>query len=209
MEIFERVVALIFFILFFPVFVIIGILIFLFEPFKPVIYKGVRIGRFGKPFIMYKFRTLKINAEKIVGKGLLNDKLNLYTPIGKILRYLKLDELPQLLNVIKGDMSFIGPRPDRPIRFYENLINVSDYEKRLYVKPGMSGIAQMEGDYYSLPEEKLQWDLIWINNGNTKVYFKYFFMTIFYVLHKLSAKLSPLSRITPWVSIALIITFKL
>ena len=189
-----------------PLFILLSIIVFVGDPFKPIIYKGVRIGYKGKKFIMYKFRTLKVNAEKIVGNKLLRDSMSLKTPIGKILRYTKLDELPQLFNVLKGDMSFIGPRPDRPIRYYENIKTIKGYGKRLNVIPGMSGIAQVKGNYFTHPALKLSYDLQWILNRNLFAYFLYIIETIFMIGKKVAVKFVPATRIAPWVSIALLIT---
>ena len=198
--------SLILIILLFPLFMIIGLLISISEPFKPIIYEGKRIGFNGKTFIMYKFRTLKLNAEKVVGKGLLNENMSLKTPLGKILRFTKLDELPQLFNILNGDMSFIGPRPDRPIRYYNNIKTIKGYETRLRVLPGMSGIAQVEGDYYTPPELKLSWDQSWIENRNIVLYLWYIFKTAIMIGRKIAVKFVPATRLAPWVSVALLIT---
>jgi lipopolysaccharide/colanic/teichoic acid biosynthesis glycosyltransferase len=206
MRILEKLTALIFFIMLLPVFIIIGLMIFITEPFKPIFYKGVRIGKFGRRFIMYKFRTLKIGAEKMVNSKLLDKNLGLETFIGKVIRYSKLDELPQLINIIKGEMSFIGPRPVRPIRFYKNLLRIDDYEKRFLVNPGMSGIAQVEGDYYSLPEEKLVWDLFWIKNISFSLYITYLFKTIFMIGERVFGKISfPFRKALPWAGFAFLL----
>lgn len=105
----------------------------------PVFYRGVRIGRFGKSFRMFKFRTMVVNADKIGGPSTSDNDPRL-TKIGKFLRKYKLDELPQLINVLKGEMSFVGPRPEVP--FYVNMF--SEREKNiLTVKPGMTDWASL------------------------------------------------------------------
>lgn len=105
----------------------------------PVFYRGVRIGRFGKPFRMFKFRTMVVNADKIGGPSTSDDDPRL-TKIGKFLRKYKLDELPQLINVLKGEMSFVGPRPEVP--FYVNMFTEEE-KKILTVKPGITDWASL------------------------------------------------------------------
>jgi lipopolysaccharide/colanic/teichoic acid biosynthesis glycosyltransferase len=111
---------------------------------KPIFYKGDRLGKDKKIFSIYKFRTLPDNAQKdVIGAELLSDKHNLTTPFTEFLRDTRLDELPQLWNVIKGDMSFIGPRPERP-EIYDKLCKeIPNYDKRFLVKPGLLGYSQL------------------------------------------------------------------
>ncbi len=202
MNMWERMLALTLLLLLSPLMLLIAIAIYIFEPGAPIFYSGIRIGRFGHRFVIYKFRSLKVNAEAIVGKALLTDELDLKTPLGKLLRQTKLDELPQLINVVRGEMSFIGPRPVRPIRFYSNLASIEDYKERFTVLPGLSGIAQVEGDYFSSPREKLYWDIHWIRNRSLKLYFWYMTKTIFMVGAKISSRfLFPVRKAVPWVSL--------
>ena len=105
----------------------------------PVFYRGVRVGRFGKPFRIFKFRTMVINAEKIGGPSTADDDPRI-TRIGKFLRKYKLDELPQLINVLKGEMSFVGPRPE--VQHYVNMF--TEKEKAiLSVRPGITDWASL------------------------------------------------------------------
>ncbi len=128
---------------------------------------------YGKPFTIYKFRTMRDQAEKKCGPVWACDNDPRITPLGKFLRQTNLDELPQLLNVLKGDMSLVGPRPERP--FFVNQLEVlmPGYTKRLRVKPGITGLAQIRlTDDNSLQalEQKLGYDLEYCQNGNLKSY---------------------------------------
>lgn len=105
----------------------------------PVFYRGVRIGQFGKPFRIYKFRTMVVDAEKIGGPSTADDDPRI-TKIGKFIRKYKLDELPQLINVLKGEMSIVGPRPEVP--FYVNMFTEEE-KKILSVKPGITDWASL------------------------------------------------------------------
>ena len=129
----------------------------------PVLYRGRRIGIHTRAFTIFKFRTLKTHAEATIGPRLLREEDALVTPVGRILRELKLDELPQLWNVLKGDMRLVGPRPMRPVldaRYRHAAI--PGYATRFQVKPGLTGLAQVQGDYYSPIDEKVRWDAIYV-----------------------------------------------
>jgi lipopolysaccharide/colanic/teichoic acid biosynthesis glycosyltransferase len=104
------------------------------------------------------------DAEKMSGPVLADDKDSRITPIGRFLRLIRLDELPQLINVIKGDMSLVGPRPERPFFFEQFEKDIPEYGYRLKVKAGLTGLAQVEGKYNTSVENKLRYDLIYINN---------------------------------------------
>lgn len=133
----------------------------------PVIFKQKRVGENEKIFVLYKFRTMRNDAEK--GSGAVWAKKNdpRVTRIGKFLRKTRLDELPQLFNVLKGDMSFVGPRPERP-EFVEKLKEIIPYySERHFVKPGVTGWAQVRYPYGASVEdavEKLRYDLFYIKN---------------------------------------------
>ncbi|MEK7191990.1 MAG: sugar transferase [Patescibacteria group bacterium] len=153
----------------------------------PVIFQQERLGKNGSPFTIYKFRTMRADAEKDGPKWASVDD-NRSTAIGKILRKTHLDELPQLINILQGDLSFVGPRPERP-EFVEQLKKeVPFYELRLLVKPGITGWAQINYKYGASIEEtyeKIQYDLYYLKNKSLLFDFlillrtvKYFFTTI-------------------------------
>ena len=130
----------------------------------PVLYTQERLTKGNKLFKIYKFRTMIPDAEKISGPVLAGEKDPRITPLGRFMRALRLDELPQLINVINGDMSLVGPRPERPffVEQFEKII--PEYQFRLKVKAGLTGLAQVEGKYNTSVEDKLRYDLIYINN---------------------------------------------
>jgi len=141
-----------------PVAILIPLLIKISSP-GPVFYKQQRVGKDGKLFTLYKFRTMVKDAEKEVGPVLASRDDPRVTKVGKILRATRLDELPQLLNVIKGDMSLVGPRPERPhfVKKHKAL-----HELRLAVKPGLTGLAQVRSFYDLKPRHKIKYDYLYI-----------------------------------------------
>lgn len=161
---FDVFVGLITLYLTFPLIIIFSILIFL-ETFSNPLYSQTRVGLMGKPIKIYKIRSMYKDAEKNGIKWAdANDPR--ITKIGKLIRKTRIDELPQLINVIKGDMSFIGPRPERPefVELFSESTN--GFEKRCLVKPGLSGLAQIQGGYELSPSKKLQYDLKYIEKGS-------------------------------------------
>ena len=113
----------------------------------PVLYRGARVGRAGHTFTMYKLRTLRPDAEQRL-LGLQDVELDRlteseHTRVGRVLRATQLDELPQLVNVLRGDMSVVGPRPIRPVFFEELVVDIPQYWQRLVVRPGLTGFAQL------------------------------------------------------------------
>jgi lipopolysaccharide/colanic/teichoic acid biosynthesis glycosyltransferase len=125
----------------------------------PSLYKQKRVGKNGKIFTLYKFRTMVNHADKIWGFLPASQDDVRVTSIGKVLRRTRLDELPQVFNVLKGDMSLVGPRP-------ENIYRVSQHKAlqgiRLRVKPGLTGLAQIRSSYDLKPEHKLRYDFLYI-----------------------------------------------
>jgi lipopolysaccharide/colanic/teichoic acid biosynthesis glycosyltransferase len=110
----------------------------------PVFYHGTRLGRAKRPFLMLKLRTLRLGADKITGGELLGSRLDLTIRGGRFLRETRLDELPQLLNIVLGHMSFVGPRPERPeVVAEKSLEGIPGYERRFAVRPGLIGISQV------------------------------------------------------------------
>ena len=131
----------------------------------PALYKQVRLTKDSEEFELLKFRSMRVDAEADgVARLSTGDQDDRITPIGKILRKLRLDELPQLLCILKGDMSIVGPRPERPeiAAKYEKFL--PEFRLRLQAKAGLTGYAQVYGKYNSTPQEKLQMDLLYISN---------------------------------------------
>jgi exopolysaccharide biosynthesis polyprenyl glycosylphosphotransferase len=129
-----------------------------------VLYRQERVGKDGRPFQLWKLRTMRRGAEVETGAVLASPGDPRVTAIGRSLRALRIDEIPQLWNVLAGDMSLVGPRPERPeftSRFAES---VSGYRLRLSARPGLTGLAQVSGDYSTEPEIKLRYDLAYLNN---------------------------------------------
>jgi lipopolysaccharide/colanic/teichoic acid biosynthesis glycosyltransferase len=153
----------------------------------PVFYKGERVGKNGKIFTMYKFRTMYAGTEnKVGGRIIKKDGEGYITKVGRILRMFKVDELPQLLNVLKGDMSLVGPRPIRPALLEEYLKDYPDYIKRFAVKPGITGLAQIRGGYYIHPRNKLRYDILYIKNQSLLLDLKLIIKTVYLVVQKVA-----------------------
>ena len=144
---------------------LIAALIKITSPGGPAIYVQKRVGLKGRIFRLYKFRTMVPNAEKISGPVLATENDPRKTPFGAFLRSTNLDELPQLFNILKGDMSFVGPRPERPIFVSKFKEMVPKYMERHRIKPAIAGWAQLQSGGYDMPpEEKIKYDLYYIEN---------------------------------------------
>jgi lipopolysaccharide/colanic/teichoic acid biosynthesis glycosyltransferase len=143
---------------------------------QPLLYRGERVGRDGRIFQMLKFRTLRPGAEErlgpYLGEELVRRTREETTALGRRLRAAQLDELPQLWNVVRGDMSLVGPRPIRP-RFFEELASqLPAYWQRLVVRPGLTGFAQVRRGYETSMAEKLAHDLEWIADRSVPLYLR-------------------------------------
>jgi exopolysaccharide biosynthesis polyprenyl glycosylphosphotransferase len=132
----------------------------------PFVYSQERSGKHLKPFSVLKLRTMVKDAEKHSGAVLAGENDPRITPVGRFLRQTRIDELPQLFNIIRGDMSFIGPRPERPVFVEQFCEEIPGYRERFNVKPGVTGMAQVSGGYATTPERKLKYDLIYMYHQN-------------------------------------------
>lgn len=147
-----------------PVFLITALAIHFYDG-GPVFYKQTRLTKDGKEFEIIKFRSMRVDAEKDgVARLSTGENDSRITPVGRIIRKYRLDELPQLINIFLGDLSVVGPRPERPEiarLYYESM---PDFKLRLQVKAGLTGYAQVYGKYNTEPYEKLEFDLLYINH---------------------------------------------
>lgn len=134
----------------------------------PVIFKQERLGKDGKSFTMYKFRSMRIDAEQD-GPKWADKEDDRCTKIGCVLRKTRLDELPQFWNILKGEMSLVGPRPERPFFYNEFETYIHGFRNRLVVRPGLTGWAQVSGGYDLKPEEKIVYDMEYIGNMSVRM----------------------------------------
>lgn len=130
----------------------------------PIFYRQERVGLNGKPFRLYKFRTMIVDAEKASGPVFCSPTDDRITGVGGFLRRWRIDELPQFFNVLRGDMSLVGPRPERPFFVEQFNRDIKGYSLRFKIKPGMTGLAQVNGSNQIIPENKLRYDLAYIYN---------------------------------------------
>jgi lipopolysaccharide/colanic/teichoic acid biosynthesis glycosyltransferase len=159
---------------------------------RPVLYRGERVGRHGRFFTIVKFRTLRRDAEERLGPYLGDELVRLtqaeYTRLGRWLKTSQLDEIPQLWNVLRGDMSLVGPRPIRARFFTELAGNLPAYWQRLVVRPGLTGLAQMRGGYETSMAEKLSHDLEWIADRSVPLYLRTLVATGWRVLRQTAGR---------------------
>jgi lipopolysaccharide/colanic/teichoic acid biosynthesis glycosyltransferase len=155
---------------------------------RPILYRGDRVGRRGRFFQMLKFRTMKVGAEERIGQYLGTELIEAtdaeLTWMGRWLKASQLDEIPQLWNVLRGDMSFVGPRPIRPRFFSELAGDLPAYWQRLVVRPGLTGFAQVRRGYETSMAEKLAHDLEWIADRSVRLYLRTVLFTGFRVLRQ-------------------------
>lgn len=134
----------------------------------PVIFKQERLGKDGKSFTMYKFRSMRVDAEAD-GPKWAEKEDDRCTKVGAFLRKTRLDELPQFWNILKGEMSLVGPRPERPFFYDEFETYIHGFRNRLVVRPGLTGWAQVSGGYDLKPEEKIVYDMEYIANMSVRM----------------------------------------
>lgn len=147
-------------------FLLIAALAILLTMGRPVFFNQERLGRDMRPFPVHKFRTMVRDAESLSGPVLAEEKDPRITPVGRILRRFRIDELPQLVNIVAGEMSFVGPRPERAFFVEQYLQEIPGYRERFRIKPGATGLAQVSGSYATTPERKLKYDLIYMYHQN-------------------------------------------
>lgn len=178
MDIFFSAIVLIGFL---PIWLLVGIIIKL-ESKGPALYKQERVGLNGKSFMIYKFRSMIQDAESKSGPQWATKKDPRITKLGNLLRKVRIDEIPQFINILAGEMSLIGPRPERPFFVDQFKKEIPFYARRLKVKPGLTGWAQIKGGYDTSIEnvkEKLQFDLFYLENMSLRMDMKVIFNTIY------------------------------
>lgn len=143
----------------------------------PVFYRQERLTEHGRTFYVLKFRSMRVDSEK-EGARLAMKQDNRVTPVGRVLRNIHFDELPQLFNILKGDMSLVGPRPERPQITKEYKEKIPEFDYRLKVKAGLTGYAQVYGKYNTTPYDKLKLDLAYIENYTYLLDWKLMLMTV-------------------------------
>jgi len=180
-NIFDRLLSALLLLVFAPVMLICALIIKLTSK-GPVFYKQERVGQNEKLFWLYKFRTMIDKAEAATGPVLATEDDQRITPIGRFLRRYRLDELPQLFNILKGEMSFVGPRPERPFFVKQFKKSIPGYAERFLIKPGLTGLAQVSGSYATTPANKLKYDLIYLYNQSLFLDIKILFSTFKVVL---------------------------
>lgn len=148
-----------------PLWVIMVILLWLEEP-GPLLFVKNSVGKGGVNFHQFKFRTMVLGAESVTGPVLASRSDERVLMVGSLLRKTALDELPQIINILKGEMSFVGPRPQRTVLVHGYLEKMPQYAERHRVLPGLSGLAQVAGDYYLTPRQKLRFDRLYIQHAN-------------------------------------------
>ena len=144
----------------------------------PAFYSQERLGLGGKVFKLYKFRTMVNDAEKDGAQWSGGDQDERITKVGSFLRKTRLDELPQLWNILVGDMSLVGPRPERAVFYDQFETYVHGFRQRLAVVPGLTGLAQVNGGYYLRPEEKIVYDMEYIRTRSFWLDLKIIFKTV-------------------------------
>lgn len=157
------------------------------ESAGPAIYKQERLGKDGVPFVMYKFRSMRLDAEK-TGAQWANVNDSRCTRLGSFLRKYHADELPQLWNIICGEMSIVGPRPERECFYHQFAGYIPHFRERLRVKPGLTGWAQVNGCYDLLPEEKVIYDIAYMQNRGVWMDLNCMMKTVLLILSRKGAR---------------------
>lgn len=148
-----------------------------FEDRGPVFYRQKRVGKNERVFKALKFRSMIPDAEKHTGAVWASENDPRVTKVGRILRATAMDELPQLWNIFKGDMSFVGPRAERPELVQQFANKIKDYNQRFLVTPGLTGMAQVYGSYDTPPHQKLRYDLLYVKKQSFLLDLKLIFLS--------------------------------
>jgi len=148
----------------------------------PVFFTQERVGKDLRPFRVIKFRTMVHDAEKLTGPVFATDNDPRVIRVGRVLRTFRIDELPQVVNILLGEMSFVGPRPERAFFVDQFIAQIPGYRERFKVKPGATGMAQVNGSYATTPERKLKYDLIYMYHQNLLMDLQIVFETLRVVL---------------------------
>jgi lipopolysaccharide/colanic/teichoic acid biosynthesis glycosyltransferase len=151
----------------------------------PIFYTQERVGRLGKRFKVVKFRTMIQNAEARTGPVWATNDDERVTNVGGLLRKLRLDEMPQVINILMGEMSLVGPRPERPFLIEQFSREVPGFSQRLRVKPGVAGLAQVRGHYSTSPRYKLKYDKLYIETLSPWMDVRLLFLSVWVVLRRI------------------------
>ena len=186
-RVFDLAIIIIAYTLFFPVWLIIWSIVpvaIWLEDRGPVFYAQERVGRRGKHFNVLKFRTMIQNAESLTGQVWAMEDDPRLTRVGKILRRFHLDEIPQVINIVRGEMSLVGPRPERPILAEQFNREVPGFSQRLRVRPGIAGLAQVRGSYWTDPGFKLKYDNLYIETMSPWLDLKLLFLAVWVAIKR-------------------------
>lgn len=186
-RVFDLTVITFTYILLFPLWLIVWICVPLaiwLEDRGSVFYAQERVGRKGQHFRLLKFRTMIQDAESLTGQVLATEDDPRLTRIGKILRKFHLDEMPQVINIVRGEMSLVGPRPERPALAEQFNREVPGFSERLRVRPGIAGLAQVRGSYWTDPSYKLKYDNLYIETMSPWLDIKLLFLAVWVALKR-------------------------
>jgi lipopolysaccharide/colanic/teichoic acid biosynthesis glycosyltransferase len=178
---FEIVFALTIFIITSP-FLVVAIMAIMIESPSSPFFRQKRLGKGGREFEIIKLRTMIPDAERYCGPKLADHNDPRITHVGYVLRRMRIDELPQFINVIRGEMAIVGPRPERPELYDQIAGSVPAYRRRLAVKPGITGLAQVRGNYHLDFRHKLRYDLLYVQNKSIILDLKLMAATLWVVL---------------------------
>lgn len=183
-----------------PLFLVVSVMVKLNSP-GPVFYRGTRVGLGNTIYRLIKFRTLPVQYETSVGDRILTQKERISGLFASLVVRSKLDELPQLINVVRGDMALVGPRPVRPIIYQKYSREIQGYAKKFSVKPGITGLAQIVGGYYMAPALKHKYDMLYIRHRSTALDIKLLVLTFLVLVFS--------RRIMKWALVARALGFEL